>query len=725
MENPSTVVRLLLGALVLAGSSFSCLAADSGREPDFVHDISPLLSRFGCNGSACHGKAEGQNGFKLSVFGNDPAADFEALVVAGRGRRVMPAAPDESLLLRKASASLPHAGGPRMREGSTEYRRMREWIEQGAPYMREGKPEIVSVRVTPAEALLGFEQEQPLRVLATLSNGVEEDVTWLSVFHSNNSALAEVDETGRVRTGALVGKAAVMARYAGHVAVHHVAIPRPGARFDFADAQGSTEIDRLVNQNLRRLNLSPSGPAEDAVFLRRATIDLAGRLPTPAEARQFLADENPQRRAQLIDALLERPEWADVWSLKWSDLLRVDRRTLGFTNAHAYFQWIRSAMRANLPWDQFARQLLEAEGPLQENPAGYFFKVAKKTGEMAATTSQALLGIRITCAECHQHPFDRWTQEDYHSMRAFFEQVKFKKSGEEEALIAEGDPKVLHPRTKEALRARPLGAPRPEADPEGDRRRALAAWMVAPENPWFARNIANRIWAHFFGRGLVEPVDDVRATNPPSNPELLEYLTQSLVKSGFNPKALMREIANSQTYQRSSVPNAVNEQDEQNFSHASMRRLGAEVLLDAICDVTGVAEKFAGVPRGIRAVQLWDSEQQSYFLKLFGRPQRVTPCECERSASASVSQALHFINSPALQTKLSHANGAIARLVAREKDDARVVEELYLSCFSRHPSTEELAAGRDYLGARKTRRQEAAEDLCWSLLNTLEFVFNH
>jgi hypothetical protein len=426
-----------------------------------------------------------------------------------------------------------------------------------------------------------------------------------------------------------------------------------------------------------------------------------------------------------VDALLELPEWADVWSLKWSDLLRVDRRTLGFNHAHAYFQWIRSAMRANLPWDQFARQLIEAEGPLQENPAGYFFKVAKKTGEMASTASQALLGIRITCAECHQHPFDRWTQEDYHSMRAFFEQVKFKKVGDEEALIAEGDPKVIHPRTKEVLRAHPLGTPKPEADPEGDRRRALASWMVAPENPWFARNIANRIWAHFMGRGLVEPVDDVRATNPPSNPELMEHLTRLLVESGFNAKALMREIAKSETYRRSSLPSAANEKDEQNFSHASLRRLGSEVLLDAICDVTGVSEKFAGVPRGMRAVQLWDSEQQSYFLKLFGRPQRVTPCECERSASASVSQVLHFINSPSLQAKLAHADGAIARLLAREKDDSRVVEELYLASFSRPPTPEELAAGRDYLGARKSRRQEAAEDLCWSLLNTLEFVFNH
>jgi len=722
MKGAPQLLRGLLFALACNG--ITALSAASPA-PDFVHDVAPVLSRFGCNGSACHGKAEGQNGFKLSVFGNDPVADFEAMVLSGRGRRVMAASPDQSLLLRKAVASVPHAGGPRMREGSREYSILREWIASGAAYSGGGKAEILSLRMEPADALLGFEQHEPLKVIATLSDGCEQDVTWLSIFHSNNPALAEVDENGRVKTGAIVGQAAVMARYAGAIAVHHLSVPRPGAQAAFEEARHPGAIDRLVNANLRRLNLSPSEKVDDAGFLRRVYIDIAGRLPTPAEARAFLSDSRAQKRSLLVDALLESPEWSDLWALKWSDLLRVDRRTLGFNNAHAYFQWIRSSMQSNLRWDEFARQLLQADGPLQENPAGNFFKVAKKPGEMAATASQALLGIRITCAECHQHPFDRWTQGDYHSMRAYFEQVKFKKAGDEEALVSEGDPKVLHPRTKEVLRAHPLGTPKPEADPEGDRRRALADWLVAPENPWFARNIANRIWAHFFGRGLVEPVDDVRATNPASNPELLEHLAGSLVRGGFHPKLLMREIANSDTYQRSSVPNSTNASDEQNFSRSSFRRLTSEVLLDAICDVTGVPEKFAGVPKGHRAVQLWDSEQQSYFLKLFGRPMRTTACECERSASASVSQALHFMNSPALQSKISNAGGHIARMVASGADDARVVEELYLGCFARMPSTTELADACGYLGARKARRQEAAEDLCWSLLNTLEFVFNH
>lgn len=693
--------------------------------PDFVHDVAPILSRFGCNGSACHGKAEGQNGFKLSVFGNDPAADFEALVVSDRGRRIMPAAPDQSLVLRKSTAAVPHAGGPRMREDSREYLLLREWIANGAPYSQADRAEIATLRMEPPSSLLGFDQAQPLRVLAKLSDGSEEDVTWLAVFHSNNAALAEVNETGEVKTGAQVGRAAVMARYAGHIAVHHLAVPRPGAPANFEDDPRSGDIDRLVNANLRRLNLAPSSKTNDGGFLRRVYLDMAGRLPSPEEARRFLSDSRPDKRARLVDMLLERPEWADVWALKWSDLLRVDRRTLGSENAHAYYQWIRSAMQRNLPWNEFTRRLLEAEGPLVENPAGYFFKVAKKTGEMAANTSQALLGIRITCAECHQHPFDRWTQSDYHSMRAYFEQVKFKKSGEQESLVTEGDPKVTHPRTRQILHAHPLGTPAPPEDPQGDRRRALAEWMVSQENAWFAPNLANRIWAHFFGRGLVEPVDDVRATNPPSNPDLLAHLTKSLIASDFNPKELMREIANSDAYQRSPLPNATNEKDEQNFSRAIFRRLSSEVLLDAVCDVTGVPEKFAGVPKGLRAIQLWDSEQQSYFLKLFGRPQRNTPCECERSASASVSQTLHLMNSPSLQSKLSHSGGRIAQLVSSQTDDERVVEEIYLSCFARLPSSEERKLATAYLDARKARRQAAAEDLCWSLLNTLEFVFNH
>ena len=692
---------------------------------DFMHDIVPVLSRFGCNASACHGKAEGQNGFKLSVFGNDPEADYRAIAVQSRGRRIMPAAPDSSLLLKKAAAEVPHAGGPRMKADSREYRLVRDWIAAGAPREVAGRSEVSSLRIKPEREVLGFGRRQPLRVVAAYSDGSEKDVTWLSVFHSNNTGLAEADEDGVVLTGNSVGQAAVMARFCGQVAIFQAAIPRPGEPVVFAEEKGFNAIDEFIDRNLRQMNLRPSGLADDAEFLRRVYLDVIGRRPTAAEARRYLEDSSEGKRARLVDGLLELPEFADFWALKWSDLLRVDRLALGVRNAYSYYSWIRDSVAANKPLDEFARELLLAEGPLSEQPAGYFYKVAKKSGDMAASTSQVFLGIRITCAECHQHPYDRWTQRDYHGMRAFFEQIKYKKVGDEEALVTEGNPQLRHPRTKEIVNPYPLGTKMPEQAPEGDRRRALADWMASSENPWFARNMANRFWAHFFGRGLVEPVDDVRATNPPSNPELLEALTRHLVNYQFDAKSLIRFITTSRTYQLSSRVNETNASDEQNFSRALFRRLPAEVLMDAVSDVTGMPEKYTGVPAGYRAVQLWDSQQQNYFLKLFGRPVRATPCECERSTGASISQALHLMNSPTIQGKLAHEGGNLARLVATCPDDSRLVEELYLTCFSRLPTAEEKSNLVKHLSAHAGQRRQAVEDLAWSMLNSLEFVFNH
>jgi hypothetical protein len=691
---------------------------------DFAHDVLPLMSRFGCNASACHGKAEGQNGFKLSVFGTDPKLDREAIATQSRGRRIMPAAPHESLLLRKASAQVPHAGGRRMKPGSPEYAILRDWVAGGSPYAIEGRSEVTELRVEPAQMIMGFRQSQPLRVLAAFSDGTERDVTWLALFHSNNNAIAEVDETGAVTTGSSAGQAAIMARYLGRIAVFQATVPRAGPPVTATSGAGFNVIDHHVAANLRRMNLQSSALADDAAFLRRVSLDVIGRLPSPAEARRFLASTEPDKRERLVDSLLDLPEYADFWALKWADLLRVDRLALGHREARAYYDWVHSAVAANKPLDSFARELLLAEGPLAEQPAGEFYKVAKKSGEMAAAVSQVFLGIRITCAECHQHPYDRWTQRDYHGMRAFFEQVSFKKVGAAEALVVEGDPKIQHPRTKENINAYPLGAEMPETAPQGDRRAALARWMTAPENPWFARNMANRFWAHFFGRGIVEPVDDVRATNPPSNPGLLDALTAHLVGARFDARALIRFIAGSRTYQLSSAPNDTNRDDSQNFSRALFRRLPAEALLDAVCDVTGVPEKFTGSPAGTRAVELWDSNQQHYFLKLFGRPARATACDCERSTGASISQALHLMNSPNLQNKLAHEAGRIAQLAA-QADDQRIVEELWLACFSRLPDAAEKAYAAGHLASRSTQRRKALEDLAWSLMNSLEFTFNH
>jgi hypothetical protein len=715
-----------------APASYLCAvlsAASSARAVDYVNDVAPLMSRHGCNGSACHGKAEGQNGFKLSIFGSDPVADHAALTIESRGRRVAGSAPEMSLLLQKITGELPHEGGVRAERGGAEWTTLRDWIAAGAPYADADRPALVELRLEPARKVVAFGETIPLRAVARHADGSERDVTSLAVFIANDAGLADVTEEGVASIGKNPGLAAVLARYQGQVAVFQAVIPQKNGAVPSQEAKPPVlnEIDRFIDANLAQLNIRSSALADDATFLRRAFLDVVGRLPRPDEARTFLADqsESGKKRAALVNRLLELPEYADYWALKWSDLLRVDRERLGMKDAHDYYEWIRGAMAENRPLDRFARDLLLAEGPLAESPAGHFYRVAKQNGETAAAVSQVFLGVRIACAECHQHPWDRWTQRDYHGMRAFFEQVKPKTMGDLAAVMIEGSPQIKHPRTNEAIHPYALGTAMPEAAPEGDRRRVLADWLTAPDNPWFARNLANRVWAHFLGRGLIEPIDDLRATNPPSHPELMDLLALHLVEKKYDAKSLIRFITASRTYQLSATPNESNAADEKNFSRALFKRLPAEVLLDAVSDVTGVPERFEGLPGELRAVQLWDSQSQHYFLKLFGRPSRVTPCECERATGASIGQALHLMNSPALQQKLSHEGGAAARLADSGAKDDEIVESIYLTAFSRLPSAEESSQALQYLGARAANRRRAIEDLLWALMNAQEFVFNH
>ena len=704
----------------------SCTVEGSNRPRlyNFANDIEPLLSKFGCNSSGCHGKAEGQNGFKLSVFGFDPPADYQALVMQDRGRRVFPAAAERSLLLRKAAGRAPHGGGVRISPDSREYQILAAWIAGGLRFGDANDPYVTGITIEPRERQLGVASRQQLRVAARYSDGSEVDVTRLARFQSNQEGLATVDETGLVTTGETPGQAAVMASFMGQVDLFQAIIPRPGPKVGLSTLDGGNFIDRLVAAKLAKLNIAPSAPADDAEFLRRVYLDTIGTLPTAAEARKFLTDLMPDKRAKLVDDLLARPEFADYWALKWADLLRVDRTALGHEGAYAYYRWIRDSIAENKPFDRFARELLTAEGPLAESPQGYFYKAVTKPGEMASTLSQALLGVRIACAECHHHPFDRWSQTDYFGMVDFFAPLGRKASQQGEMIVAAGDPSTMHPRTGEVVLARGLGAPAPEQELRGDRRAALADWLASPQNPWFARNLANRVWANFAGRGLVEPLDDVRATNPATNRELLDALASYLVEQRFDVRALVRAIAASQTYQLSSRPNETNERDEQNFSRALFKPLPAEVLLDAVCQTTGVGEKFPGVASGYRAIQLWDSGVQHYFLRLFGRPVRQTACECERNVEPSVAQVLHFLNSPEIHGKLSHEAGRIKRLVDSIADDGELVDELYLTIFSRQPDTEERRRAIEHLTAAADRRQ-AAEDQAWAMLNSLEFMFNH
>ncbi|MBS0266038.1 MAG: DUF1553 domain-containing protein [Planctomycetes bacterium] len=722
MTKAAGVSVFVAAALVAFGNS--AWGAEASHY-NFENDILPILSRFGCNTSGCHGKAEGQNGFKLSIFGFDPEADHAALTQEGRGRRVVSTVPERSLLLAKASGRVPHGGGVRIFRGTDEYRTLADWIAAGCPFGSTSDPRVVAIEVTPRERELKFGEKQPLRVTAVYSDGRCVDVTRHSRFQSNSEGLAQVDDAGVVTTGQSPGDVAIMASYLGEVDVFRALIPRPERIENYPVLPESNFIDGLVYAKLRKLNELPSPPVSDADFLRRVYLDIIGTLPAAREAREFLGDTDPGRRGRLVERLLERPEFADFWALKWSDVLRVDRQVLGHKAAYAYYRWIRDSLAANVPYDQFCRQIVAAEGPLSENPAGHFFKVVSKPGEMGGALSQVFLGVRIDCAQCHHHPFDRWSQSDYLGMQAFFTQVSFKSVAGNEFLLAGNSAPTKHPRTGQNVFAHALATEAPQAEPVGDRRHLLAAWMTAPDNPWFARNLVNRTWAHFLGRGLVEPVDDVRLSNPPTNPALLDALAQSFVQSRFDFKQLIRTITASRVYQTSATIDVTNARDDQNYARALLRSIEAEVLLDAVCQVTGVPEKFQGVPGGTRAIQLWDSQTTHYFLKLFGRPTRTTACECERTREPSVAQVLHILNSTDLHGKLVHAGGRIARLTAALTDDAQLVEELYLTFYSRFPTAAERDMAVAYLQKHQASRRQAVEDLAWSMLNTGEFVFNH
>jgi len=721
------VVPVLRPLLALACALALVAIGRSAERPlNFENDIVPILSRFGCNSSGCHGKAEGQNGFKLSVFGFDPPADYRALTVEGRGRRVFPAAPDKSLLLLKANGGMPHGGGVRIGPDRPELATLRRWVAEGLPFGSPSDPQISRIELSQHEAVLVMGQEVSLVVTATWSDGRREDVTNLAKFQSNSEGLASVDEAGVVTAGQSPGVAAVMASYLGQVDTMHLVIPRRPAIANYPQPTEHNLIDAHVYRRLRQLNIVPAEVCTDAEFLRRVYLDLIGTLPTADEARRFLADDRPDRRQLLVEALLKRPEFADYWALQWADLLRVDRQALGHRGAYDFYRWIRTSLAQAKPLDALAREVITAEGPLAESPPANFYLAASEPGKAASTISQVFLGVRIECAQCHHHPYDRWTQTDYFGMTAYFAQLQRKPTPLGDTLVALGDPATTHPRTGQPIAAHALGQPLPAKNHEGDRRRELADWVTAADNPWFARNMANRVWAHLLGRGLVEPVDDFRDTNPPTNPELLDALGQHLAQQRFDLRALIRTICSSRVYQHAPQPNESSARDEQNYSRALLKRLDAEVLLDAVSQVAGVPEKFDGAPLGTRAIELWDSQIEHDFLRLFGRPIRQTACECERVVEPSVAQVLHLLNSERIDGKLRHDAGRIACLVRQESDNGRLADELYLTVFARLPTEAERTIAAMHLSQGSAAdRREQAEDLVWSMLNSLEFVFNH
>jgi hypothetical protein len=700
--------------------------AQAERRVNFRHEIEPVLTKLGCNQGACHGSQHGKGGFRLSLLGFESEPDHTAIVKSAGGRRVTPFAPEESLLLLKPTLALAHGGGRRMEAGSAEYELIRLWLEQGAPGPIKDEPTVASIEVLPGRRLMETGQEQRLVVRATLSDGTERDVTAQARFDTLNEAVAKVGPAG-LALAVGQGETNIMVRYQGHAAMARLTIPFAKDRpFEFP---ARNVIDEKAAAKWRELGLVPSDPCTDAEFLRRSMLDAIGTTPTPSEVEEFLADTSPDKRVRLVDRLLDRPEYVDFWALKWGDLLRVNSDKLGAQGMLAFNLWLCGAFRANKPVGAMVEELVTAQGSIYTVGPANYFRVATTPDDLAETTAQVFMGVRLQCAKCHHHPFEAYGQDDYYGLAAYFARIRTKGSqefgqfGREQVIYVTSTGEVRQPRSGQVMKPRPLGdAP---ADDPVDRRRALARWLSGARNPWLARNVVNRYWGYLMGKGLVNPIDDLRETNPPSNPELLDALAGEFVASGFDLKALLRLIMNSRVYQLSALPTPDNRLDDTFFTHYRVKRLTAEQLLDAINAATGTTEKFKGQPLGVRAISLPDTSYPSYFLDTFGRPLRVQACECERSPEPNLGQALHLMNGDLINRKVSDPAGRLARLLKDPKlTDESLVRTLYLVTFNR-PPTEAEAVAAGALIADGPSRFLGAQDLFWGLLNSKEFLFNH
>ena len=693
------------------------------RPVSFEQQIIPLLTKASCNSGGCHGKNEGQNGFKLSVFGFDPFADYQSLVMEGRGRRVFAASPENSLLVAKASARIPHGGGRKITEGSLPYKRLLRWIAEGMNYKSENTSTVVALEVQPSQFILEPNGSQQLRVTAINSEGTRFCVTAEAEFESNAPTIAGVDRRGGIQAGDNPGEAAILVRYMGEVNVCRITIPRKGS--PFTRPKENNFIDTHVWNKLSMLGIPPSDLANDATFMRRVYLDTIGTLPTALEARKFLENTATDKRTKLIDQLLERPEYADFWAMQWSDLLRVDRDAITAQGAIGMTRWLRGQFAENRPYDEMIKDILLAQGSTTSESPAAFYKALTTPEIISRSVSQLFLGVRIECAQCHHHPSEKWGQNDYFALAGFFTGVakKVLPTGSE-SIVGKVGNDLKNPRTNTLIPTKALGEKEASSLIVTDRRELLANWMMNESNPFFAKSITNRIWSHYFGKGLVEPIDDFRTTNPASNEPLLDELALHLKKNKYNLKALTKTILNSRTYQLG-IGTPLNTNDEQNFSHSINRAMPAEVLLDAITQVTGIAEKFNGWPEGVRAIQVWDNRMPSYFLKLFGRPVRASVCECERSNEPSIAQALHLMNAPEIVAKI-HARKGTARQLAESKLTApEIIAELYLAVLCRFPTANETEVLLELFKEAGADRRAAVEDALWALFNTKEFVYIH
>lgn len=699
------------------------------RPLDFERDIQPILTHPGCNSGPCHGKARGQNGFQLSLLGFDSDFDFDSLTKEARGRRLNPSTPEASLLLRKPAGQVPHGGGIRLDRHGEQYAALLRWIASGAPRRQPGTPTLERISIEPASRSMTGGATQQLAVTAHYSDGSTRDVTGLAAYQSNEAGVASVDHKGMTAATGVMGEAAITARYLGKFAIHRVAVPLTG-EFDPAPIAAfprTNFIDEHVATSWERLRLWPSAMAPDEKFLRRVYIDIIGQVPTADEARAFLGNQDPGKREKLVDELLSRPEYAEHWANKWADLLRTNPYRVGIKATLNYDLWIRDAFRKNKPYDQFVRELITAQGSTYRQGQTTLFRDRREPEELTTIVSQLFLGIRLECAKCHQHPFESYSQKDFYSFAAYFAKLGRKGtglsppiSGSEEFLFTAPNGQVRHPVTGEVLAPKPLFGTAPEVIEGNDPRQVLAGWLTSKDNPYFGQTMANRIWADLMGRGLVEPVDDLRATNPAANPALLEALGIEFADSGYNIKHLIRQITTSSVYGLSSIPNERNLADTRNFSRHYRQRMRAEVLLDSVSQICLQPENFEAMPPGALSKEIWTHRVDSLSLDTFGRPDPNQDPPCERTTDTTVVQALHLMNSNQLSNKILSDGSLPHTLAESPSTPEQIVEELYLAAYGRKPSETEMKIGLENF---QGNRRRSAEDLLWALLNTPEFVF--
>jgi hypothetical protein len=694
----------------------------------FTHEVIPVLTQAGCNQGACHGGQHGKNGFKLSLRGFDPAFDYVQIVQSAEGRRVVLSDPERSVILQKPTLTMEHGGGLRFAVNSRSYKILKQWLEDGAPGPNIQDANVTGLEVWPTKRLMTPKEQQQIVVRALWSDGQSNDVTSTAQFDSLNDAVAAVSADGLI-TAKEKGETHIMVRFGGQVAVVDVTLPYSRIT-PYPHLLANNFVDEKLIAKWKDLGLTPSGLCSDEEFFRRIHLDAIGTLPSPADIKAFLEDKDPTKRNRAIDKVLNRPEFVDFWALKWGDLLRINRTQLNEKGMWSFYNWTRTALRENKPVDEFVRDIITAEGSTFTVGPANFYRVGASATDWSEAACQLFLGVRLQCAKCHHHPWERWSQDDYYGMAAFFVRLGTKGSrefgifGGERVTYLRPTGDINHPRTGAVVGPHPLDGQVVE-DPF-DRRRRLAEWMTAPTNPFFARNIVNRFWGYLMGRGLVEPIDDMRATNPPSNPELLDALAQDFVKSKFDLKHLLATIMRSRAYQLSSATTPDNQVDvlNVNFTHYTVKRLTAEELADALDFATGTKEKYPGLPKGTRAIQLPDSEVRSFFLDTFGRPARKVSCECERSGQPNIAQAMHLLNGDFLNSKIAAPSGRIEELFKKQTPLPQVVEELYLATVSRPPRPKESEKALDWLKTAASPK-EGAQDLLWVLLNSREFLFNH